>query len=243
MNSHQDHFGRFLVHGWSRRFDEPIELAGGHKIKTLRDSILWLARTVPKAEHGAKDVQTAARCVSEAAETNGSMLLAHLSMMVVINRIQHLGSHSLQKPTVNRSQKQNARWPGASRPVGIATRAAVVAPATIKQALIEKKNSWHKRLIKLRYPHIPSSLPSSPTVLTLLERVQTSGGSIYWKENKEPNFEGLNEAVRLGYIVRLSGTIYDGITLTKRGRRALGLELPQSMLQKIARWIKVGYWR
>ena len=240
MNSHHDHSGRFLVHGWSRRFDEPIELPGGHKIETLRDSILWLARTVPKAEHGAKDVQTAACCVSEAAETNGSMLLAHLSMMVVINRIQHLGSHSLQKATVNRSQKKNPRLPGASRRVGIAARAAA-APATIKQAFIEKKNSWHKRLIKLRYPHTPSSLPSTPTVLTLLERVQTSGGSIYWKENKEPNFEGLNEAVRLGYIVRLSGTIYDGITLTKRGRRALGIELPQSLLQKIARKIKVGF--
>jgi hypothetical protein len=35
---------------WSKRFDEPIVLADGTTLRTLRDAIQHLADTVPKAE-------------------------------------------------------------------------------------------------------------------------------------------------------------------------------------------------
>jgi hypothetical protein len=53
---------------WSRRFDEPIELPDGRKLRTLKEAIAWLAREIPKSEHGMKQVQVAAQMVTEAAE-------------------------------------------------------------------------------------------------------------------------------------------------------------------------------
>ena len=53
---------------WSRRFDEPIILPNGKKLMTLKDAIAWLAKEVPKSEHGMKQVQAAAHCTTEAAE-------------------------------------------------------------------------------------------------------------------------------------------------------------------------------
>jgi hypothetical protein len=49
------------ANGWRRRFDEPIPLPGGRKLVTLKDAIAWLAKEVPKSEHGMKQVQAAAR--------------------------------------------------------------------------------------------------------------------------------------------------------------------------------------
>jgi hypothetical protein len=40
----------------------------------------------PKSEHGMKQVQTAAHCVTEAAENNGLMMFARIGMMQAINR-------------------------------------------------------------------------------------------------------------------------------------------------------------
>jgi hypothetical protein len=37
--------------GWSRRFDEPIELPDGRKLRTLKEAIAWLAKEIPKSEH------------------------------------------------------------------------------------------------------------------------------------------------------------------------------------------------
>ncbi len=72
--------------GWQQRFDEPIELPGGGKIVTLKDAIAWLAKEVPKSEHGMKQVQAAAHCVTEAAENGGPMMFARMGMMQAINR-------------------------------------------------------------------------------------------------------------------------------------------------------------
>ena len=36
---------------WSRRFEEPIELPVGRKLKTLAEAMAWLAKEVPKSEH------------------------------------------------------------------------------------------------------------------------------------------------------------------------------------------------
>ena len=58
--------------GWSRKFDEPIILPNGKKLRTLKEAIAWLAKGVPKSEHGMKQVQAAAHCVTQAAENNGA---------------------------------------------------------------------------------------------------------------------------------------------------------------------------
>jgi hypothetical protein len=70
----------------SRRFDEPIKLPGGGKLFTLQHAIAWLAKEVPQAEHKMKEVQTAAHCVTEAAENGGPMMFARMGMMQAINR-------------------------------------------------------------------------------------------------------------------------------------------------------------
>lgn len=71
---------------WSRRFDDPIELPDGRKLRTLKDAIAWLAKEVPPAEHTMPKVQAAARMVTEAAENNGPMIFARMGMMQAINR-------------------------------------------------------------------------------------------------------------------------------------------------------------
>ena len=72
--------------GWSRRFDEPIILPNGKKLLTLKDAIAWIAKEVPQSEHGMKEVQAAAHCVTEAAEKNGPMIFARIGMMKAVNR-------------------------------------------------------------------------------------------------------------------------------------------------------------
>jgi len=56
-----------MAANWSRRFDEPIKLPGGGRLFTLKHAIAWLAKEIPQSEHGMKQVQTAAFCVTEAA--------------------------------------------------------------------------------------------------------------------------------------------------------------------------------
>jgi hypothetical protein len=60
-----------MAANWKRRFDEPIKLPNGRKLVTLKDAIAWLAKEVPKSEHGMKQVQGAAHCVTEAARIAG----------------------------------------------------------------------------------------------------------------------------------------------------------------------------
>ena len=72
--------------GWKRRFDEPIALPGGGNLFTLKDAIAWLAKEIPRSEHTMKEVQTAAHCVTEAAENGGPLRLARIGMLQAINR-------------------------------------------------------------------------------------------------------------------------------------------------------------
>jgi hypothetical protein len=75
-----------MATNWNHRFDEPILLPGGGKLVTLKDAIAWLAKEVPKSEHGMKPVQAAAHCVTQAAENGGPLLFARMGMMQAINR-------------------------------------------------------------------------------------------------------------------------------------------------------------
>ena len=71
---------------WSRRFDEPIELPDGRKLKTLAEAMAWLAKEIPKSERKMEKVQTAAHLVTRAAEHGGPMTFAQMGMLQAIHR-------------------------------------------------------------------------------------------------------------------------------------------------------------
>jgi hypothetical protein len=75
-----------VVAGRARKFDEPIELPDGRKLRTLKEAIAWLAKEIPKSEHAMPKVQAAARMVTEAAENNGPMIFARMGVLQAINR-------------------------------------------------------------------------------------------------------------------------------------------------------------
>src|SRR4030088_1241212 len=79
-------FGRSCVVSWSRRFEEPIELPDGRKLKTLAEAMAWLAKEIRKSEHKMDKVQAAAHFVTRAAERNGPMIFAQMGMMRAIHR-------------------------------------------------------------------------------------------------------------------------------------------------------------
>src|SRR6267142_1526970 len=58
---------------WFRRFEEPIELPDGRKLKTLAEAMAWLAKEIPKSENKMEKVQTAAHLVTQAAAAHGGI--------------------------------------------------------------------------------------------------------------------------------------------------------------------------
>ena len=50
--------------GWQREFDDPIPLPDGTRLRTLRQAISYLAKTVPKTERDMPDVLTAAEMLT-----------------------------------------------------------------------------------------------------------------------------------------------------------------------------------
>jgi hypothetical protein len=48
------------------------------RLVALKDAIAWLAKEVSKSEHGMKQVQAAAHCVTDAAENGGPMIFARM---------------------------------------------------------------------------------------------------------------------------------------------------------------------
>lgn len=91
--------------GWKRRFDKPIKLPGGGKLFTLKHAIAWLSKEIPQSEHGMKEVQTAARCVTEAAENDGPMQFARIGMMQAINRHKPVEFDPKRKSRIAESAK------------------------------------------------------------------------------------------------------------------------------------------
>jgi hypothetical protein len=70
---------------WSLRFAEPIVLADGAKLASLRESIAHLVKTIPAAERRLRAVLTAAEMLTAAAEHGG-----------------HLADHALGLPVFRR---------------------------------------------------------------------------------------------------------------------------------------------
>jgi hypothetical protein len=74
--------------GWQRKFEEPIVLPDGRKLKTLAEAMAWLAKDVPKSEHKMDKVQAAAHLVTRAAEHGGPMIFAQMGMLQAVHRHQ-----------------------------------------------------------------------------------------------------------------------------------------------------------
>jgi hypothetical protein len=71
---------------WQRKFDDPIELPDGRKLRTLAEAMAWLAKEIPKSEHRMEKVQTAAHLVTRAAERGGRIIFAQIGMLQAIHR-------------------------------------------------------------------------------------------------------------------------------------------------------------
>jgi hypothetical protein len=65
--------------GWSRQFDDPIPLPGGGEISTLREAGNCII-ALPKREHDQTHWQTAMRCLIDAAEHGGIVMMAEIAM-------------------------------------------------------------------------------------------------------------------------------------------------------------------
>jgi hypothetical protein len=58
---------------WSQRFDEPIKLPDGTSLRTFRDAIQYLVKTVPASERQDEKVIVAADHLTRSAEQNYPM--------------------------------------------------------------------------------------------------------------------------------------------------------------------------
>lgn len=71
---------------WSKRFDEPIVLEDGTTLRTLRDAIQYLVKTVPKVERDHPQVLAAADHLTRSAEQGYPMYFARATTMQAIHR-------------------------------------------------------------------------------------------------------------------------------------------------------------
>jgi hypothetical protein len=69
---------------WSKRFDGPITLPDGRKLKTLRDAAEYIT-ALPRAQANAKRWQTARQMLLLAAERNGPEMMARIAMVQALN--------------------------------------------------------------------------------------------------------------------------------------------------------------
>lgn len=68
---------------WSKRFEEPVQLADGSQLFTLRQAAKHIL-TLSNADHRAKEWRTAMRKIIEAADHGGSICLARSELLLAI---------------------------------------------------------------------------------------------------------------------------------------------------------------
>ena len=71
--------------GWSRRFDDPVVLADGRQLVTLKDAAEYIMK-LPKAEQNHEAWQTAIHCLIGAAEGRDFLMHARIGMLRALNR-------------------------------------------------------------------------------------------------------------------------------------------------------------
>ena len=70
---------------WNRPFAEPIELAKGKKLVTLRDAAQYITK-LPKTEHDAEEWQAAMEALLLVADHDGPTMFARIGMMLALRR-------------------------------------------------------------------------------------------------------------------------------------------------------------
>ena len=70
---------------WSRPFEDPIELADGRELLTLKNAADYI-RKLPKAEQKHEKWQTAVEVLIMAAEGRGPLMHARIGMLRALNR-------------------------------------------------------------------------------------------------------------------------------------------------------------
>jgi hypothetical protein len=71
--------------GWSREFDDPIDLPRGRQLVTLEDAGTYITK-LPKAEHSAPEWQDAMEALMLVATRGGPTMLARIGVMRALNR-------------------------------------------------------------------------------------------------------------------------------------------------------------
>jgi hypothetical protein len=71
--------------GWERPFEDPITLPDGRTLLTLRDAGDYIT-SLPKAEQGLEEWQTAIGCLIGAAEGRDFMMHSRIGVLRALNR-------------------------------------------------------------------------------------------------------------------------------------------------------------
>jgi hypothetical protein len=71
--------------GWSRQFEDPIVLADGRELLTLKNAADYIMK-LPKAEQKHEKWETAISCLIMAAEGRGPMMHARIGVLRALNR-------------------------------------------------------------------------------------------------------------------------------------------------------------
>jgi hypothetical protein len=71
---------------WSKRFDEPIVLEDRTTLRTLRQAIRYLPKTVPKSEQKHEKMLNAADHLTRSVEQNYPMYFARAATLLAISR-------------------------------------------------------------------------------------------------------------------------------------------------------------
>lgn len=86
---------------WDRQFREPIELPDGNLLTSLRDAGTYITH-LPKAEHDAREWQTAMHVLIEAADHGGPMSFARLGVAQALHRADTKGFDKPPRPAVSK---------------------------------------------------------------------------------------------------------------------------------------------
>jgi hypothetical protein len=74
-----------MAKGWSREFDEPIDLPRGRQLVTLEDAGNYITK-LPKAKHSAPEWQDAMEALMLVATRGGPTMLARIGVLRALNR-------------------------------------------------------------------------------------------------------------------------------------------------------------
>jgi hypothetical protein len=90
-----------VAKGWSRRFDEPIELPDGGELRTLLEAGRYI-EALPQAKHDRPGWQKATHFLLMAAEGRLPVMFAHVAMLKALNDRQPKPSAGPRKKVVKK---------------------------------------------------------------------------------------------------------------------------------------------